>query len=191
MAQKTGSVWAIDIGNTSLKALRLSNEAGVLEVIGFDNIPHGKVLSGAGINEQEKQELIALSLRQFVQQNDLGNDEIIISVPSQNRFASFVNLPPVEPKRIPEIVKFEASQQIPFDMAEVTWDWQMMSEEGVSEAKVGIFAIKSDVVTAEIEHFARENIQVSYVQISPMALYNYIVCDRGSLCGRTRRRRWF
>ena len=38
MAEKIGSVWAIDIGNTSLKALRLSNEFGTLEVIGFDNI---------------------------------------------------------------------------------------------------------------------------------------------------------
>ena len=42
MAEKIGSVWAIDIGNTSLKALRLSNESGTLEVIGFDHIQHRK-----------------------------------------------------------------------------------------------------------------------------------------------------
>jgi type IV pilus assembly protein PilM len=181
MAEKIGSVWAIDIGNTSLKALRLSNETGTLQVIGFDHIQHGKILAGTGIKEQEKQELIALSLRQFVQQNDIGKDEIIIAVPSQNSFARFVNLPPVEQKRIPEIVRFEASQQIPFDIAEVQWDWQLMTEPGATEAKVGIFAIKNNVVTAELEHFSRENLQVSYVQIAPMALYNYIVYDRPDL----------
>jgi type IV pilus assembly protein PilM len=137
MAEKIGSVWAIDIGNTSLKALRLSNESGVLEVVGFEHIQHGKVLSGSGINEQEKQELIAISLRQFVQANDLGRDEIIVAVPSANSFARFVNLPPVEQKRIPEIVKFEASQQIPFDINEVAWDWQLMTEAGAAEVKVG------------------------------------------------------
>ncbi len=181
MAEKIGSVWAIDIGNTSLKALRLSNESGTLQVIGFDHIQHGKILSGTGVKEQEKQELIALSLRQFVQQNDLGKDEIIVAVPSANSFARFVNLPPVEQKRIPEIVKFEASQQIPFDINEVAWDWQLMSEAGVGEAKVGIFAIKNEVVTAELEHFSRENLPASYVQIAPMALYNYIVFDRPDL----------
>ena len=181
MAEKIGSVWAIDIGNTSLKALRLSNESGTLEVVGFDHIQHGKILSGTGIKEQEKQELVALSLRQFVQQNDLGKDDIIVAVPSQNSFARFVTLPPVEQKRIPEIVKFEASQQIPFDINEVAWDWQLMSEIGAAEAKVGIFAIKNEVVTAELEHYSRENLQVSYVQIAPMALYNYVVFDRPDL----------
>ena len=182
MAEKIGSVWAIDIGNTSLKALRLSNESGTLEVIGFDTYSApGKVLSGSGIKDQEKQELIAISLRQFVQANDLGKDEIIVAVPSANSFARFVNLPPVEQKRIPEIVKFEASQQIPFDINEVAWDWQLMTEEGAAEAKVGIFAIKNDVVTAELEHFSRENLEVTYVQIAPMALYNYIFYDRPDL----------
>jgi type IV pilus assembly protein PilM len=181
MAERIGSVWAIDIGNTSLKALRLSNESGTLEVIGFEHIQHQKVLSGAGVKEQEKQELIAISLRQFVQQNDLGRDEIIVAVPSANSFARFVNLPPVEQKRIPEIVKFEASQQIPFDINEVAWDWQLMTEPGAAEAKVGIFAIKNDVVTAELEYFSRENLEVTYVQISPMALYNYIFYDRPDL----------
>jgi type IV pilus assembly protein PilM len=181
MAEKIGSVWAIDIGNTSLKALRLSNESGALEVTGFDHILHQKVLAGSGIKDQEKQELVAISLRQFVQANDLGKDEIIIAVPSANSFARFVNLPPVEKKRIPEIVKFEASQQIPFDINEVAWDWQMMTEEGAAEAKVGIFAIKNDVVTAELEHFSGEDLEVTYVQIVPMALYNYVFYDRPDL----------
>ena len=181
MAERIGSVWAVDIGNTSLKALRLSNESGTLEVIGFDHIPHGKVLSGIGVKDLEREELIALSLRQFVQQNDASRDDIIVAVPSANSFARFVKLPPVEQKRIPEIVRFEASQQIPFDIGEVTWDWQMMTEEGAGEAKVGIFAIKNEVVTAELEHFTRENLQVSYVQISPMGLYNYLMYDRPDL----------
>ena len=181
MVSGYGSVWAIDIGNNSLKALRLNAEGGAVEVIGFDNIQHGKILSGGSVTEVEKDELIALSLRQFVTQNDLGADDIIISVPSQNSFARFVNLPPVERKRIPEIVKFEAAQQIPFDISEVQWDWQLMTEPGGSETRVGIFAIKNDVVASELEHFSRENITVGYVQMAPMALYNYVLHDRDDL----------
>ncbi|GAI58823.1 unnamed protein product, partial [marine sediment metagenome] len=172
---------AIDIGNNSLKALHLSAESGVVEVIGFDNIRHSKILTGSGVTDAERDELIALSLRQFVQQNDLGKDEVVISVPSQNSFARFVNLPPVERKRIPEIVKFEAAQQIPFDIDDVQWDWQMVTEPDSPENKVGIFAIKNDVVISVLEHFSRENVTVSYVQMAPMALYNYVLYDRADL----------
>jgi type IV pilus assembly protein PilM len=181
MAVKTGAVWAVDIGNNSLKALHLSTERGSLEVIGFDNIQHGKILSGAGVKPTEKAELVAISLRNFVSKHDLSNDEIIVSVPSQNSFARFVKLPPVEKNRIPEIVKFEAVQQIPFDINDVQWDWQMMTEAGSSEQKVGIFAIKNEVVDSVLEHFNRENLRVDYVQMAPMALYNYLLYDRPDL----------
>ncbi len=181
MAAETGTVWAIDIGNSSLKALYLSTERGVVEVIGFDNIPHGKILSGSDVTEAEKEELIALSLRRFVNKYDLSMDEIAVSVPSQNSFARFVNLPPVEAKRIPEMVKFEAVQQIPFGINDVQWDWQLMTEPDSPEIKVGIFAIKNEVVNSALEHFSREDVQVSYVQMAPMALYNYLLNDRPDL----------
>ncbi len=183
MASKSGAVWAIDIGNNSLKALRLSDSHGTVEVVAFDNIQHGKILTGGGISDTEKDELIALSLRQFVSRNEIGKDDIIIiSVPSQNSFARFVSLPPVEKKRIPEIIKFEATQQIPFDINDVQWDWQLIDESGGAKAmKVGLFAVKNEVVDSALEHFSRENLQASYVQMSPMALYNYMQYDRPDL----------
>lgn len=181
MAAASDAIWAVDLGNTSLKALHLVAVGDVVQVIGFDHIPHGKSLSGSRISAAERDELIAITLRQFVQRNDVSYDPLIVSVPSQNSFARFVTLPPVEQKRLPEIVKFEAAQQIPFDMSEVQWDFQMMSEPDNPEQKVGIFAIKNEVVEAEMEHFEREDLQVSYVQIAPMALYNYLLFDRPEL----------
>jgi len=181
MAAETGTVWAIDIGNNSLKALSLSTERGVVEVVGFDNIRHGKILTGGDVTDAEREELVALTLRKFVNKYDLSMDEIAISVPSQNSFARFVNLPPVEAKRIPEMVKFEAVQQIPFGINDVQWDWQLMTEPDSPEIKVGIFAIKNEVVDSALEHFSREDVQASYVQMAPMALYNYLLHDRPDL----------
>ncbi len=186
MAAASDAVWAIDLGNNSLKALHLVAVGDAVQVIGFDNIPHGKVLA-SGVSAAEKEELIAITLRQFVQNNDLGFDPIIISVPSQNSFARFVTLPPVEAKRLPEIVRFEAAQQIPFDMSEIQWDWQLMSDPDSPEKKVGLFAIKNEVVNSALESFEREELQISYVQMAPMALYNYLLFDRPDLAGSDKR----
>jgi type IV pilus assembly protein PilM len=186
MAVAADAVWAIDLGNNSLKALHLVAVGDAVQVIGFDHIPHGKILASVA-NAAEREELVAISLRQFVQRNDVGFDPIIISVPSQNSFARFVTLPPVEAKKLPEIVRFEAAQQIPFDMSEIQWDWQLMSDPDSPEKKVGLFAIKNEVVNAAMESFEREDLQVSYVQMAPMALYNYLLFDRPDLAGSDKR----
>ncbi len=181
MAAVSSSIWAIDIGSSSLKALRLTDVNGVVEALDFDNIKHGKILTGKDVKDLEKEELIAISLRQFVQKHDLEKSDIIISLPSQNSFARFITLPPVEPKRIPEIIRFEAVQQIPFDINDVQWDWQLMEGESSEENRVGIFAIKSEVITSMLAHFSREDIQVRFIQMAPMALYNYALYDRTDL----------
>lgn len=181
MAAISSSIWAIDIGSSSLKALRLTDVNGVVEVIDFDNIKHGKILTGKDVKDLEREELTAISLRQFVQKHDLEKSDVVISLPSQNSFARFITLPPVEPKRIPEIIRFEAVQQIPFDINDVQWDWQLMEDESSEENRVGIFAIKSEVITSMLAHFGREDIQVRFIQMAPMALYNYAIYDRSDL----------
>ncbi len=187
MATASDAIWAIDLGNNSLKALHLVAVGDVVQVIGFDHVPHGKILSSSGVGAAEREELVAVSLRQFVQRNDLGFDPIIIAVPSQNSFARFVTLPPVEAKRLPEIVRFEAAQQIPFDMSEVQWDYQLLSDPDSPEKKVGLFAIKNEVVNAVMEPFDREELSISYVQMASMALYNYLLYDRPDLASSEKR----
>lgn len=185
MATGAETVWAIDIGNNCLKGLRLGlTENGGIEVLDFDSVDHGKVLSGSGVKESERNELIAISLRKFIENHSFEGDDLIVSVPSQNSFARFVNLPPVEEKRLPEIVKFEASQQIPFDINEVQWDWQVMGENvqgQESQKSVGIFAIKNNVAEALLERFKAEEVTVRYLQLAPMALYNFVLYDREEL----------
>ena len=174
-------VWAIDIGNNSLKALRLQQTAEKIEVVGLDYIEHAKILSAEGITEEEKNQIIRNTLNTFARRNDLSKDPIAISVPGQTSFARFIKLPPVDPKRVPEIVKFEAVQQIPFDINEVEWDWQLMPKPDSPDTEIGIFAIKNELVGKYLENFAAENIRITVVQMAPIALYNYAWFDRNDL----------
>ncbi|MFH1613682.1 MAG: pilus assembly protein PilM [Planctomycetota bacterium] len=181
MAAGSDSIWAIDMGNCALKALRLRLGENGVEVIGFDTIEHGRILSASDVKTQERAELIAAALHRFVQGNDLGKDGVVISVPSQCSFARLIKLPPVEPKRVPEIIRFEAVQQIPFDINEVEWDWQIMQRPDSPDMEVGIFAVNNEVINEILECFAREHMKVTNVQMAPMALYNYVHYDRAEL----------
>ena len=105
--------WGIDVGNRALKAIRLSPGPEGLRIDDFDVVEHDQVLSNAGDNRDG---LIQQALANFVQRHDMRGGVVAVGVSGQSSFARFIKLPPVEPKKIPEIVGFEAKQQIPFPL---------------------------------------------------------------------------
>lgn len=178
MASGTRGIWAIDIGNSSLKALHLRPSDQGPEVIGFDFLEHARILNQDGVSSGDREEAIGETLHKFVEKHAPLTDEFAIAVSGQNSFARFIKLPPVEKKKIPQIVQFEAVQQIPFDINEVEWDWQLTDNPDSPDAEVGIFALKNELIAEIMAHFARERLPVSLVQLSPMAMYNYAYYDR-------------
>ncbi|MCE5187237.1 MAG: pilus assembly protein PilM [Planctomycetaceae bacterium] len=177
MASAVKGVWAIDIGSNALKALRMHQGANGLEVLDFAYLEHSKNLSSGEVQAAEREQIISDTIHRFMEEKDLSQEEVAISIAGQNSFARFIKLPPVEPKKIPEIIQFEAVQQIPFDINEVEWDWQLMETEGSPDKEVGLFAIKNELIAEVMDHFTKGNVRVSCVQIAPMALYNYAYYD--------------
>jgi type IV pilus assembly protein PilM len=180
---KIQAVWAIDIGQAALKALKLVPGPNPDEVVAeaFDFIEYPKILSQP---DADPEELVREALATFTDRNDVKGCKVAISVPGQAGLVKFIKLPPVEKKRIPDIVKFEAKQQIPFALDEVVWSYQQIgSDEEVSEeeftmAEVGLFAMKRDQITRAILPLTVAGIEVDIVQMSPIALYNYICFDQ-------------
>ena len=100
-----------------------------------------------------------------------------IAVSGQSSFARFIKLPPVEPKRIPEIVKFEAVQQVPFPLGEVEWAYQLFKQTDSPDVEVGIFAIRKDLVNHQIQLFSGLGGNIELVQMSTLAIQNAMTFD--------------
>ena len=169
------SVWGIDIGNCALKALKLGRSNGQLQVEAFDIIEHPKILSQP---DADRNQLIRNALEQFLARNNVAGSMVAVAVPGQSSFTRFVKLPPVEPKKIPDIVRFEAEQQIPFPIDEVIWQWQTFQAPDSPEAEVGIFAMKRADVTEVLDHFSEVALTVDVVQMAPLSLYNFALFDK-------------
>ena len=100
-----------------------------------------------------------------------------MSVPGQTSFTRFVKLPPVETRKIPDIVRFEAEQQIPFAIEEVIWRYQTFQDPDSPDVEVGIFAMKRLDVDAVLSHFTDVGVAVDLVQMAPLSLYNFMTFD--------------
>ncbi len=182
---KFSSVWAIDIGQSALKALKLVPAEVPDHVVAeaFDFIEYDKILSQP---DADPEELVRGALETFLGRNDLKGSRVAIGVPGQAGLVKFIKLPPVEKKRIPDIVKFEARQQIPFALEEVIWDYQEIGgeeeadddEDSFTMAEVGLFAMKRDQIFRAIQPLKAAGIEVDVVQMSPLALYNFVAFDQ-------------
>jgi type IV pilus assembly protein PilM len=101
-----------------------------------------------------------------------------VGVSGQASFARFIKLPPVEEKKIPEIVRFEAIQQIPFPLDEVEWSYQLFRDEASPDVEVGIFAMRKELVNQHLAYFTQSGVNVQVVQMNPLAVYNALAYDQ-------------
>jgi type IV pilus assembly protein PilM len=178
---KTGAVWGIDLGQAALKALRCRvGDDNTIVAEAFDFIEYPKMLSQPDANPTE---LMKEALETFLSRNSVRGDKVAISVSGQSGLTRFIKLPPVESKKIPDIVKYEAKQQIPFALEDVVWDYQQLAggsvEEGFAlETEVGLFAMKRDQVFRALRPFTDAGIEIDIIQLTPLSLYNFVTFDQ-------------
>ena len=172
--------WGIDIGQCALKAIRLADyrQQGDGHGLRLRRAPENPVTA-----RRRSRTPHARSARKVpVAQSRSRAIKVAIGVPGQSGLARFVKLPPVEEKKIEDIVKFEAKQQIPFPLEEVVWDYQKVSEGAVEggfaiDTEIGLFAMKRDMIGRVLNHFQGVNVEVHVIQMSPLALCNYVTYD--------------
>ncbi|MEC8734592.1 MAG: pilus assembly protein PilM, partial [Planctomycetota bacterium] len=154
--------------------MRLERKGSGVKVTDFAVIPHSSVLSAPDVDADE---VVRISLGQFVSQKIVDKQRVAISIPGNVAFSAFTRLPPHEAKQTPNLVRFEAEQQIPFPINEVEWDYKTFQSEDSPEVEVGIFALQRSVLDDRLGLYSELGIEPDLVTVSPLALFNAISYD--------------
>ncbi|MEO0514405.1 MAG: type IV pilus assembly protein PilM [Planctomycetota bacterium] len=168
MANKN-EAWGIDVGANAVKAVKLIRNGGGVQVEDFAVLPFKQILTTPDLDVDQA---IQVQLEMLMQKHDLDKTRVVVSVPGNMAFARFAKLPPVEPKKIPDIVKFEAQQQIPFPIEQVEWDYQVFQQDDSPDVEVGIFAITKERVMTYLNNYRAVDLKVDSLTLSPLAVYN-------------------
>ncbi len=176
---KTNAVWGIDIGRCALKTLRCRLDGDAIVADGFDYIEYPKLLTQP---DADAPQLVKEALEQFLSRNNVKGDKVAISVSGESGLARYFKPPPVDVKKIADIVKYEARQQIPFALEDVIWDFQRMAGgqeiDGFAlDTEIGLFAMKREQVQKALAPYNVADIEVDIIQLAPIALYNYVSYD--------------
>ena len=167
------AAWGLDLGQGGLKAVRTHIVGDRLEVLAFDRLEYG---AAAVESETDRDSAVRQALATFLGRNEIGKDIVFASTSAHNALVRFIKLPPVDQKNLPNLIRYEAHQQIPFPLDEVIWDYEAMDRGFMpgEEIEVGIFAMRKEVIHRFLSNLALVNLEVELLQVAPLALYNFV-----------------
>jgi type IV pilus assembly protein PilM len=163
-------VITVDLGTSTLKVAEFGiAKGGALTLLRF-----GVADLGLDPNkEEDRSKFITPTLEKLFKDQGIKGKEVVLSISGQSVFMRFVKLPPVDAAQVEQVVAFEAQQNVPFPINEVTWDYQMMPNRGSgTEAEAVIVAIKKEILEAEVAAVEAIGFKVRQVDIAPFALLN-------------------
>ncbi len=92
------------------------------------------------------------AVRALLAEQRLAFDAAVVALPGASA-SHVVTLPFTDPRRIEQTIGFEVESQIPFDLAEVAWDWQpLQARDGKTDLLVSV--VKKDELAALLEGLA-------------------------------------
>jgi len=129
MAQK---ILGIDLGARSVKAVLLEST-----YRGFTVRDHGAAVVPPGEGPLLGRQVATLEA--LIEARGWRFGDTVAALPGTGLSSSLVTLPFTDLRRIEQTVPFEVEGQLPFDLAAVAWDWQLLgAREGRSDLYVGV-----------------------------------------------------
>jgi type IV pilus assembly protein PilM len=172
------SFLSVDFGAGSLKLAEFeTNEAGGLSLKSFVIKPLG--LEGSA--DATREAVILKALQEALAEKNIKGKNVNVCAPGFHVFSKFVKLPPVDATKVTQIIQYEAQQNVPFPLAEVVWDYQILGSAPGGELEVLLVAVKSDVVEGLFRVAAQAKLRLNLCDASPAALCNAFRYNYGDL----------
>ncbi len=159
----------IDFGAGTLKVAEFEiNDAGNLVLRQFG----AKALGLEGSQESARERVVTKALQDLFTERGFTARTANVCAPGFHVFSKFIKLPPVDSAKVSQIVQYEAQQNVPFPLAEVVWDYQILGAAPGGEMEVLLVAIKTDIVEGLFRLAETRGVRLQGVDVSPAALAN-------------------
>ncbi len=179
----TTTAWGIDLGRAAVKAIQLRWDSESERVIAEKAIylEHAKPQTQKDVAPDD---LLTATLGKLFEQVTLAGSLVCVSLPANKVMFRPIAVPFVDEKKVPELMRFEAKQQIPFPLNEVVWGYQMLSSVAtemtvVRECEVLLAALRLEDAHAALAPFVEKHVKVDVLQSDATALMNFYLHEIG------------
>ena len=123
---KKKSVAGLDIGSSSIKMVELSGKANNLSLVslGNENLPADTIIDGQIMEMNTVSDVISNLCTNF----QVKADQVVTGVSGHSVIIKNIVLPPMSREELEESIDWHAEEHIPFDLADVSLDYQVTAE---------------------------------------------------------------
>ncbi len=175
MSRKKELVLCIDIGGDSIKASEfLCVPGNSMELRKFAFSEYG-IGENPAADDNSYSFAMLYALKKIIEDNHFEAKKVNISISGQNAFIRFVKVPAMttNEEKIKQILKFEATQNIPFPPDQVIWDYQLIpNPEDDSELDAMFVLVRSDEIEKIVDIIEQTGKKIGIIEAAPTSCYN-------------------
>src|ERR1700746_1075186 len=160
-----------DVGSSSIKAVELKLGRDGIEVahLGLEPLAPDIVVDSMIVDSGTGSTAIAKLFRE----NEIKSKAVATAVSGHSVIVKKISLPSMSDQELAETIEKEAAQHIPFDLADVNLDYQILSEEtGNPQMDVLLVAVKKDKILNYTNVLSMAGKTPAIVDIDALALQN-------------------
>src|SRR6266540_1691307 len=144
MAQR---ILGLDLGASAVKAVLVESAFRGFEIVDTARaplepsppLPPSPQGGEGGVAWRQVAARYGAAVRGLIEARGWRFDSAVVAFPGTGGSTSVVTLPFTDPRRIEQTIGFEVEGQIPFDLADVAWDWQPLgARDGKTELLVAV-----------------------------------------------------
>jgi type IV pilus assembly protein PilM len=162
----------LDIGSKHIKAVQLRENKGrhKLERLGITTLQPELIVDGSILDSSN----VVSAIRELVSNTDLKAKDVTLSVSGHSAvIIKRVSLPQMSEEELDEQIRFEAEQYIPFDIEDVSLDFQILGPaEESNMMDVLIVAVKKDKINEYVSVVREAGLNPVIVDVDAFALEN-------------------
>jgi len=179
------NILGLDIGRATIKGVRLAKGLRGTRLIDsfVRGVPRSEGAAGTGPLSPEQIEV----LKDLLAEGKIApGDLVALSIPGDQISTHELVLPFSDPKKLQQIVPFEAEAELPFDLDAVTLDYMSLAprgdrgqseaaqiERGKSQSRLLVSAIRNETLSAYLEALQPIGIDPAWIGPNPLALYAF------------------
>lgn len=171
-------VIGIDIGSSSIKLAEMSfsPRGGILENFAVYPSPLQAISNG----EITDTLLVAESIKAAFKENRFKNKNACVGLSGTAVIIKKISIPKVEPKKLKEQIKYEASQYLPFDISQVTLEHHLLSFTSDPEnIDVLVIAAQNEFILNYLGSINQAGLKCKILDVSSLALANVFEINYG------------
>ena len=123
------SIVGLDVGSSSIKAVELKKKGGQIEVahLGLEPLASDIVVDSMIVDSGT----VSSAISKLFADNAIKTKAVATAVSGHSVIVKKISLPSMSDQELAETIEKEAAQHIPFDLADVSLDYQILDRKSV------------------------------------------------------------